>query len=81
MFQVYILRSLSTGRYYVGHTNDLPHRLHQHNSGYSISTKSGIPWKLVYSEQFQKRSEAMIREREIKRQKSRSAIARIIEGR
>jgi putative endonuclease len=50
--------------------------------GWSRSTKAGIPWKLVYHEVFQTKSEAMKRECEIKRKKSRKYLEKLIaEGR
>ncbi|MBS3944596.1 MAG: GIY-YIG nuclease family protein [Melioribacter sp.] len=43
MFTVYFIKSTSRNKYYIGQTNNLKRRLIQHNSGYSIATKSGIP--------------------------------------
>ena len=45
-----------------------------HNSGYSKSTKNGIPWKLVYKEEYQSRAEAMKREKQLKSYKNKSNI-------
>jgi len=49
-----------------------------HNSGYSKSTKTGIPWSLIYSENFDTRQQAMNREAELKKYKSRVMIEKII---
>jgi len=38
MHFVYVIFSESLNRYYVGHTEDLEHRLEQHNSGLSKYT-------------------------------------------
>ncbi len=65
-FVVYILYSKSLNRYYVGSTNNLISRLNQHNKGKSISTKSGLPWNLVYSEEYNTRTDAIRREKQIK---------------
>ncbi len=62
---VYVLKSES-GSSYVGHTSALDKRLFEHNSGKSISTRSKRPWKLVYKEEYQTRSEAASRERYFK---------------
>ena len=35
MYHIYILRSIPTGRYYVGSTSDIDQRLAKHNKGYS----------------------------------------------
>jgi len=66
MFFVYILQSQRTKRYYAGHTHDLQHRLEEHNSGKSPSTRNGRPWVLLHHETFSTRSEAMKQEHKIK---------------
>ncbi len=43
MYIVYILYSQSTSKYYTGQTDNLENRLKRHNSGLSLSTKSGKP--------------------------------------
>ena len=78
MYCVYILYSNSTGKYYCGSTDNLERRVHQHNSGYSKSTKSGKPWILKYSEEYCDRSSAVRRELEIKKKKSRAFIEKLI---
>ena len=67
MYTVYILFSKSSLKYYTGQTDNLENRLHRHNSGLSLSTKSGRPWGLVYQIQFSSRSEAMFLEQKIKK--------------
>ena len=78
-YYVYILQSAKTGRYYIGYTGDVQKRLYRHNAGHSKSTKSYCPWDLKYVERYKTRSEAMIREREIKSKKSRKYIEYLIE--
>ena len=78
VFSVYIIKSSVTDQYYIGQTSDIDKRLLYHNSGYSKSTKAGIPWKLVYSENFDTRQQAMNREAELKKYKSRVMIEKII---
>jgi putative endonuclease len=78
MYFVYILHSNTTDRFYVGHTEELQTRFAQHNNGRSRSTKSGIPWDLLYHEEFLTRSEAMKREKQIKSMKSREYIHQLI---
>jgi len=75
---LYILQSQKTQKYYIGQTNNLERRLKQHNNGQSKSTKNGKPWELIYTEEFEKRSEAMSREAKIKSLKSRIYIERLI---
>jgi len=82
VFFAYVLYSETKDKYYIGHTSDLYIRIDRHNSGGSRSTKSGIPWNIVYYELFETKSEAMKREYEIKKKKSRKYIENLIaEGR
>ena len=67
IFQVYILESLSTGEYYIGQTDNLRMRLERHNAGMNLSTKHAKPWKVIYVEDYNTRSEATRRERNRKR--------------
>jgi putative endonuclease len=80
MFHVYVLWSQSTGRTYVGSTQNIHDRLSRHNSGRSKATGHGAPWKLVHSEEFLTRSEAVLRERYYKTGKGREEIQRKLEG-
>ncbi len=70
MFYVYIIQSKIIERYYIGHTGDLDKRIKEHNSGKSKSTKAYRPWTLAYFEICTTKSEAFIREKEIKSFKS-----------
>jgi putative endonuclease len=79
MFYLYILYSQNFDRYYVGHCEDLQKRLLRHNSKGVPSTKAYIPWKLVYTEKYNSRSEAATREKEIKNKKSRKYIEYLIQ--
>ncbi len=78
MFTVYIIKSTSSNKYYIGQTNNLEHRLIQHNSGYSIATKSGIPWELVFEKEFDTRSDAYQYEQKIKKMKSKKYLEELI---
>ena len=78
MYFVYILRSERTGRFYVGQTQDVEERLKRHNAGTQSATRSGVPWQVARTEQFDTRAEACAREREIKRKKSRKWIEWLI---
>jgi putative endonuclease len=78
IFYVYILYSQIRDRYYVGSTDDIDRRFHEHNSGKSKSTRSGRPWKIMYTEVFTTLSSAVQRELEIKRKKRRSYLEFLI---
>jgi putative endonuclease len=62
MAWAYVLKSLKTGRFNYGSTEDLANRLAKHNSGKVKSTKAFRPWEVHYSEQFETKSEAYRRE-------------------
>jgi putative endonuclease len=53
-FWVYILKSESTGKTYIGHTSDIERRLREHNDKelgkLRYTRKQKGPWKLIYSE-------------------------------
>jgi len=55
---------------YFGSTSDWKKRLVEHNSGTELSTRYGIPWKIVYYEAFSSRLDALRREKQIKNFKS-----------
>jgi len=67
MFFVYILKSTYDGMFYVGHTEDLRQRMREHSEGRSRFTRTRGPWELVFAEVVSSRSEAMKREKEIRR--------------
>ena len=77
-FTVYILYSSVKDTYYIGQTQDLINRLNEHNAGESKSTKSGIPWKIVFHKEFNTRSAAMSFENHLKKMKSRKYLESII---
>jgi len=80
MYYVYILYSASLDKYYVGSTADVEMRVERHNAGWGRFTKGGIPWKLMYTETCSTQSEALQRERGIKRQKDRRYIEHLIQA-
>ena len=70
IFWVYVLFSKTAEKRYVGQTDDLDRRVREHNdpshNPMKFTSKHPGPWVLVYSEQFETRSEAMRRERWLK---------------
>ena len=78
MYYVYILKSKKNGKYYIGSTEDLEPRIIRHNSGKSNFTKKGIPWILIYNEQFNNRNDAHAREMKIKSYKGGAAFKKLI---
>jgi putative endonuclease len=67
MYYVYFLRSLTTGRTYLGWTTDIRRRLAQHNDGESRSTKGRGPYELFHLEAYRHREEAQAREFSLKK--------------
>jgi putative endonuclease len=74
MFFTYVLYSKKFDRIYIGQTNNLDIRLNKHNNGKIKSTKYYIPWQLIHFEEFQTRSDAMIRKKELKSHQGRDFI-------
>ncbi len=72
MYYTYILQSETSGKYYIGQTNDLEDRIYRHNAGYNKSTKGRGPWAVVYSQPFESRAEAVALERKLKKFKNPS---------
>lgn len=70
------------GKSYTGstHENDPNKRFQNHNSGKVKSTKSGRPWKLVYTEKFDNYTEARKRELFLKTGKGRELLKNVLEG-
>ena len=66
MFTVYIIYSHSLDLFYRGQTNNISERIKRHNSGSGKYTKSGVPWKLIWTTNKQNRSEALILEKKLK---------------
>jgi putative endonuclease len=75
---LYILRSESSGRFYVGSTDSLDRRLSEHHRGHTPSTRRRGPWKLIYTETFETLLQARRRELEIKNWKSAKLIQALI---
>jgi putative endonuclease len=77
-FYTYILQSLKDFSFYIGQCNDLDFRMSKHTDGMSKYTSSKRPLRLVYFESFKTRSEALKREKQIKKMKSRKYIKTLI---
>jgi putative endonuclease len=78
MFYTYILQSEKSGRYYIGHTENIEARLQRHNTGKVKATKNKGPWVLISYETFETKAEANSRELYIKSMKSRVFIEKLI---
>ena len=70
---------------YIGQTDNVQQRLKRHNGEIknkltSYTNKQGKGWKLLYSEQFNTRKEALSREKALKQHKGRDWLRKIIPG-
>ena len=78
---VYVIGSSKNSKLitYVGYTNNLKKRLHLHNKGKGAKFTRGRFWKIIYSEKYSTKSEAISREYYIKHNKKlRNLIKKII---
>jgi putative endonuclease len=81
MFYVYILKSLKDHKLYIGSTNDLERRLKEHNEGKCFSTKSRVPFELIYYEGYKAEHDARKREHNLKlRSRAHSQLKKRIKG-
>lgn len=78
MYAVYILYSSKLDRYYIGYSADISGRLRRHNDHSKGYTNAGKPWILVYSEDYEYKSDAFAREKQLKKLKNRIRLEEII---
>ena len=81
MWKVYVISSLTSGKLYVGMTEDTIRRLIEHNAGRSKFTSGHTPWKLIYSEEIgQDINEARKREKYLKSAAGKRFLKRKVTG-
>ena len=68
---VYLIYSKSNDIYYKGESSRPYERLIEHNENLSRYTAGKGPWELVYLEELENRTEALKREKSLKRQNRR----------
>ena len=77
-YWVYILQNDATGKLYKGQTSDLEGRIERHNTNeygsMRYTHKQKGSWRLLYSEAYSTRGEAMKRERFLKNGQGREWI-------
>lgn len=78
MHYVYVLHSLSKGSLYVGFTRNLKRRLKEHESGKNFSTKSRLPYKLIFYEAVPTLEEAIEREKFYKSGRGHEVLYKIL---
>jgi len=74
MYYVYILKSQSDGKLYIGYTMNLKNRLQEHERGEVVSTKARRPLQLIFYEAYRSMEDAKRRERYFKTSKGKSSL-------
>ena len=74
MYTVYVLYSEKHDKIYIRITSNIERRVFAHNNLPKGWTKKFRPWKLVHSEVFNSKPEALIREKQLKSHHGRSFI-------
>ncbi len=77
MYYVYVLEN-GNGRHYIGSCEDIKARLKQHNQNEVSSTKNKGPFRVIYFEEFNTKTQSRIRENQIKSYKGGEAFKRLI---
>ncbi len=77
MHYVYILQSESSGIFYKGYSENPLARLQFHNAGKSTYTSKFLPWTLVAVFIFTDKSEALLKEKKLKKYPTKSLEALI----
>lgn len=78
MYYVYIIYSPRCKEYYTGSTENILKRLAEHNRNIMRSTKHKGPWQVVYKEEFDIKTSALKREKQIKSYKGGVAFKKLI---
>lgn len=71
---MYLIRSVATGRVYVGASGDVPRRIREHNAGKVPSTRRDRPWTLLEVEPHADKYTALRREKYLKSGAGRAEI-------
>lgn len=79
MYTVYVLYSESHNKIYIGYTSDLEDRLLSHNvmgtKGFAVKYR---PWRVIHTESFLEKTDALKREKQLKTAKGREFIRSLI---
>ncbi|BDD14863.1 hypothetical protein MATR_16880 [Marivirga tractuosa] len=79
MFKVYVLYNPNHHKIYIGYTSDLPNRMESHNiyskKGYTVKYR---PWEILFTEVYDSKKEAIIREKQLNSAKGREYIWEVV---
>jgi len=77
-YYVYVLRSLKDNKFYTGFTADLRTRLTEHQEGKTTSTKSRVPFQLIFYEAYRNKYDALRREKYLKTSKGETTLRQML---
>jgi putative endonuclease len=66
MYYTYIIETLNEKHRFIGHCRNLKSQLNQHNSRNVKATRDNRPWRIIYSEKFKNKNDAISREKYFK---------------
>jgi putative endonuclease len=66
MYYTYIIETLNGKHRFIGHCRNLKSQLNQHNSRNVKATRDNRPWRIIYSEKFKNKNDAISREKYFK---------------
>jgi len=78
MTAVYVLRSKTSGRFYIGFSQDPDVRLSQHNAGATKSTRGRGPWEITYVEWHGTLAQARAQETQLKSWKNPAYLEKML---
>lgn len=78
MYYIYVLLSDKDKKLYIGYTTNLRHRLKEHESGKTISTRYRRPLKLIFYEAYLNQEDALRRERYFKTTKGKITLKQML---
>ena len=78
IYYVYILYSERLTKYYIGYSDDVEARFKKHLTNHKGFTGKAKDWKIVYTEFFDRKEDAIKRELQIKSWKSKRMTEKLI---
>ena len=79
LFIVYIIYSHIKDKYYIGFSSNLAERIIRHNQKSKGFTGNVNDWKIVFTQEFETKTEALAREKQIKSWKSKEKIIQLLD--
>ena len=74
IYYTYIVESIRTSNWYIGHSDNTDRRLVEHNSGQNKSTRGRGPWKIIFLRSFSSKIEANRFELKLKKLRNKDYI-------